>query len=199
MVSPLSRPALLPPPSAVSDVELVARAAAGDRWSRDVLYRRHVTYLLDLGARLLASRAEAEDVVQDAFVAGFSRLHALRDPAALRAWLTQIAVNLIRRRLRKAGLLRLFGMAGAGADAALETLASPELGPDARAELALFDRALAAMGADQRLAWMLRHVEGLELTEVAAACGCSLATVKRRIAAAEARIGQHVSRARGAS
>jgi len=57
---------------------------------------------------------------------------------------------------------------------------------------ALVDRVLSTISANVRIAWMLRHVEGLELAEVASACGCSLATVKRRIAAAETAIRAHI-------
>ena len=187
-----SPPALLPPASAIGDAELVARAVAGDRWSRDVLYRRHVDYLMALSARMLASRGDAEDVVHDAFLSGFRQLSTLHDPGALRGWLTQIAVNLVRVRMRKLAVLRLFGVGGGDGDATLAALATPDLGPDARAELALFDRVLGRMTADRRIAWVLRHVEGFELAEVAAACGCSLATAKRRIAAAESLIREHV-------
>ena len=77
------------------------------------------------------------------------------------------------------------------ADAALEVLAGPALLPDQRAELALFDDLLRSMRADLRIAWMLRRVEGFELTEIAATCGCSLATIKRKIAQADAIIEQH--------
>jgi RNA polymerase sigma-70 factor (ECF subfamily) len=44
---------------------------------------------------------------------------------------------------------------------------------------------LDAIPADERIAFALRYVDGMELTEAAAACGCSLATVKRRISRAE--------------
>ena len=46
--------------------------------------------------RLLANRGEAEEVVQDTFVTAFEQLGALREPAAVRGWLGQIAVNLVR-------------------------------------------------------------------------------------------------------
>jgi RNA polymerase sigma-70 factor (ECF subfamily) len=49
------------------------------------------------------------------------------------------------------------------------------------------------MPADRRIAWMLRRVEGLALHEVASACSCSLATAKRRIAAADTDMARHVS------
>jgi RNA polymerase sigma-70 factor (ECF subfamily) len=47
----------------------------------------------------------------------------------------------------------------------------------------------------ERIAWSLRTIEGLTLPAVAAACGCSLATAKRRIAAARAAIADHVGEA----
>jgi RNA polymerase sigma-70 factor (ECF subfamily) len=45
---------------------------------------------------------------------------------------------------------------------------------------------------EQRIAWALRHVEGEALEDVARACACSLATVKRRIAAVEEQLQAHV-------
>jgi len=77
-------------------------------------------------------------------------------------------------------------------DATLAALAAPGTNADHRAELALVDRALANVAANVRIAWMLRQVEGLELAEVASACGCSLATAKRRIAAADTAVRAHV-------
>jgi RNA polymerase sigma-70 factor (ECF subfamily) len=51
---------------------------------------------------------------------------------------------------------------------------------------------LAKLPTEQQIAWTLRHIQGEELEQVARACDCSLATVKRRIDAAEARIRLHV-------
>jgi RNA polymerase sigma-70 factor (ECF subfamily) len=56
-------------------------------------------------------------------------------------------------------------------------------------------RALDRLGTAERLAWTLRHVEGERLDAVAQLCGCSLATAKRRIAAANA----HVRKLTGAT
>jgi RNA polymerase sigma-70 factor, ECF subfamily len=189
------QPSILPLPTAdaLGDAELVARALDGDRWSRDVLYRRHACYLLAISTRLLSNRNEGEEVVQDTFVVGFEQLGKLREPSALRAWLTQIAVSLVRRRLRRARLLRILGLDRGSDDAALAELAAPTLRPDDHAELALVDRMLRSMPADRRIAWMLRRVEGLPLAEVASLCDCSLATAKRRIAVVDAEVARYVS------
>jgi RNA polymerase sigma-70 factor, ECF subfamily len=193
MALPREQSSLLPTADAVSDGELVARALEGDRWSRDVLYRRHVRYLLAITSRLLANRSEGEEVVQDTFVMAFEKLATLRNAAALRSWLARIAVSLVQRWLRRDRLLRFLGLDRGLEDAGLEALAAPSLLPDDRAELALADRVLRQLPSKRRVAWMLRRVEGLPLAEVATLCDCSLATVKRQIGAADAEMARYVS------
>ena len=190
----VSRPILLRTPDSLSDAELVSRAVMGDRWSREVLYRRHASYLLGMAVRLLSNRGEAEEVVQDTFLTGFEQMHALRDPAALRPWLSQIAVSLVRRRIRRVRFLRLLGLDRGADDATLESLAAPGLELDGHIELALVDRLLRSLRTELRIAWMLRRVEGLELSEVASLSGCSLATAKRRIAEVDRLVQRHVAR-----
>ena len=193
MALPGKQVTLLPAADALGDGDLVARALAGDRWSRDVIYRRHAHYLLAISARLLSSRSEGEEVVQDTFVVGFAQLGTLRDPGALRAWLARIAVSLVRRRMRRGRLLKMLGLDRSPDDATLAALATPTMRADDRAELALVDRLLRRMPANLRIAWMLRRVEGLPLAQVASACACSLATAKRRVAAADAEVARYVS------
>jgi RNA polymerase sigma-70 factor, ECF subfamily len=52
-------------------------------------------------------------------------------------------------------------------------------------ELRAVDRALQSASAGERFAWILRYVDGHTLEEVASACGCSLATAKRRLSGAQ--------------
>jgi RNA polymerase sigma-70 factor (ECF subfamily) len=165
---------------------VVARAARGDRSAQEELYRAHAPAVLGLATRLLGRRSDAEDAAQDTFVIAFENIRQLRDPGALRSWIMQIAVSQVRRRFRKRSLLRALGLHMGVDDATLESLVSPGASPETNADLAALDRALGALPAGPRLAWMLRYVEGEELEAVARACDCSLATVKRRIALADA-------------
>ena len=131
--------------------------------------------------------------MQDTFVLALEQIGALRDGGALRGWLAQIAVSQVQRRLRRRRLLRVFGLDRTVDDAPLEALARDGLDGETRAELAALDRVLATLAPEERIAWLLRHAEGSALEEVAVACGCSLATAKRRIAAADARVQLHVT------
>lgn len=182
----------LPSAEAIPDAELVARAQRGDAWGEEAIYRRYVRHVFGLAARLLRNSVEAEDVVQDTFAIALDRLGTLRDGSALRGWLGQIAVSQVRRRFRRKKLLRLLRIDAGIDDATLEALADGAAGPEVCAELAVLGRLLDTLPDEQRLAWMLRYVEGEPLEDVARLLGCSLATAKRRIAAADARVRHHV-------
>jgi RNA polymerase sigma-70 factor (ECF subfamily) len=175
-----------------ADATLVERIRSGHRGAEEDLYRKHAPRVLALTTRLLGGRADAEDATQDTFVLALENIDRLRDPAALVPWLLQIAVSQARRRFRRRRLLAALGMYAGADDATLDSLASPSASPEVRADLASLDRVLAALPADQRIAWMLRHVEGEELETVARMCGCSLATVKRRIASADTQVRAEV-------
>ncbi len=205
----MAPPALLPSPprqpdgsvvvraptsaDALGDAELVRRAVSGDSWAEEFIYRRYVRAIWNMVLRMLRSTADAEDVVQDTFATAFRELSRLRDTAALRGWLLRIAVRHVHRRLRRRRLRQLLGLERQEADeVSLESIAAEAVSAEARAELMMIDRILARAPSEQRIAWALRHVEGESLEEVALACGCSLATVKRRIAAVDERLRSHV-------
>jgi RNA polymerase sigma-70 factor (ECF subfamily) len=175
-----------------SDGELVKRALAGEQIALQLLYRRHVASVTERVTRLLARTGEAEDVVQDAFVAAFADLGQLSDPARFGAWLMRIAVHQAQRRFRRRRLLARLGLDRGQDDARLEQVAAPALSAEERVQLSRLDGALAELPVPLRLAWMLRHVEGCELAEVAEQCDCSLATVKRRITRADEQLKARV-------
>jgi RNA polymerase sigma-70 factor (ECF subfamily) len=203
----LVRPVAEPEPAPVSstrrapgegepDASLVERLLAGDTSVRERLYLRHVEYIAGMSARILRSVDASEDVVQDTFVIAFQRIHTLRDPAALRGWLAAIAISQVHRKLARDRLLRTFGFDGKLGDTPLDELAVEDTTAETRSELAALDLVLRELPARQRIAWMLRYVEGEPLEQVAAACRCSLATVKRWIVLADTRVQQYVRIAR---
>ena len=73
-----------------------------------------------------------------------------------------------------------------------EELVDPALSPEDKLLLTRMYRALDGLPVNQRLSWSLRHIEGERLETVALLCGCSLATAKRRIVAAQKVISEAV-------
>ena len=104
-----------------------ARVVAGDRGAFEGIVRRWQGRLLNLAWRFCRDRATAEDMAQEAFVKAFRRLPTFRGESAFGTWLTAVALNSYRSRLRAEGppLLsldpaRVMELAGSGAHAALE-------------------------------------------------------------------------------
>jgi len=155
----------------------------------DAAFRAHAGFVASVALRVLGRPSEVDDLVQDVFLSVLPRLGDLREPAALRGWLAVITARLARRQLRSRRMKQWLGFAD---DHDYAELADTAASPQDRALLGELYRALDRLPAHQRLAWTLRHAKGLELTEVAQACDCSLATVKRWIGAAEAALRMEI-------
>lgn len=176
----------------VTDAELVERAHRGNSWAEEMLYRRYAPQLLSVCTRLLRHSADAEDVVHDAFVDALDQLGTLREASLFRSWIMGIAVHKVHRRLRRRKLLRVLGLLREEPDATIEACLAPGISPEIHAELVCLDQQLAQLPDAQRIAWQLRYVEGYRLEEVAEACRCSLATIKRRLQSADALLRKHI-------
>lgn len=167
----------------VDAAELGPNPVTGGYMSEAQLFKRFAPYVARIGLRLLGREADVDDLIQEVFFAAFRQRDQLRDPTAAKNWLATIAVRTARRQLRRRRLRQFVGLDHGGP--ALE-LPDPQISPEKRALLARVYEILDSMGVERRLAWTLRYVEGEKLEVVAERCGCSLATVKRRIASAQA-------------
>jgi RNA polymerase sigma-70 factor (ECF subfamily) len=175
----------------LDDAALVTAAREGHGWAEQRLYERHVQTVARTVALVLGRMQDAEDVVQDTFLEALTGLSALSDPAAFRPWVLRIAVHKCHRRFRRRKLLRALGLDRGADDVTLGALAAHGASPEAHAELARLDAVLRALPERERTAWVLRHVHGHELTEVARLTGVSLATTKRVLDRAQRRVGAH--------
>lgn len=191
-----SSPALEAPPASraqiatLSDAQLVALGCKGETQALEVLYRRHAAFAIHLAARIEGSSRDVEDIAHDAFVRAFERLDDLTDRAAFRSWLGSIVVHAVRSRMRRHRLMSLLGLKTAE-PVDLDALASPDASPHVRAQIAQIYALLRTLPADERIAWVLRCVEGHDLETVARLTSCSLATVKRRISRAQKFLDEH--------
>ena len=167
-----------------TDAALVVAARAGEAWAQEALFVRHAGRLLGLAQRMLGASDEADDLVQDTFVRALSRLHKLDNPQAFAAWLTSIAVHAAQKRLRRRRLLVRLGLRSAD-PLDPDVVISPSAPPDVVSELRAVYAAVSRLPAEERVALVLRRVEGMDLSEISEHMQLSLATIKRRLALAE--------------
>jgi len=153
------------------------------------LYRRFAPYVAAIASRILGRESEVEDVVQDVFMAALSGLKKRDELLQAKGWFATVTVRSSMRKLRARALWSLFDLAE---PPQYERLADPAAGPEERRMLAEVYRALDRVSTKERVAWVLRYVQGESLEQTAALCGCSLATAKRRIAAAHAVVKRRV-------
>lgn len=172
--------------STESDEALVALVCDGKRHAQEALFRRHSRLAMGLAYRLMPEE-DPQDIAHDAFLNAFTRIHQLRNPAQFSTWLGGIVVSEVRRRLRRRRLLSRLGF-GHASDEELEVRPMPTASAETKAALTDVYRGLSRLSTEERMAILLYRVEGLELTEVASALDLSLATVKRRIAAAQEKL-----------
>lgn len=153
-------------------------------------FRAHARYVGYIALRIVGRPDEVEDLVQEVFLDAHGRIASLRDPEALKGWLATVTVRKSVRHLKRRGMRKFFGF-DEGYDYA--ELADRAASPHDRALVAEIYRLLDELPAEQRSAWVLRVVEGEKVERVAELCGCSLATAKRRIAAAQATLDGELS------
>ncbi len=165
------------------DHALLRALGRGDRGAAAALFDRYAPLVERTMARVLGADSELADAVQEAFLRMLHSVHGVRDPQALPEWVIRVAVctavDALRRRKRRRWLLfePAETLEQPGAEADLE-------GREAlKATYAVLDR----LPVEDRTAFALRRIDGMELRQVASACDCSLATVKRRLERAEAR------------
>ena len=150
--------------------------------------------------RLTGDREEARDLAQDAFVRILEGAGTFRGEASPRTWICQVVINCHRnrgrwwRRLKRGRTVSLEETtAGAGPDSQDgqtlgSTLADPQSGPDeivaAEQTRTRLEREIQRLPLDQRTALILREVEEMTYSQIAAAMGVREGTVKSRLARA---------------
>ncbi|HEY6079779.1 MAG TPA: sigma-70 family RNA polymerase sigma factor [Polyangiaceae bacterium] len=169
-------------PAPESDELLVLSLRAHHPDAGTLLFDRYAPHVRRVLVRVMGPDSEILDLVHDVFVTALESVERLIEPRALRAWLTQIAVFTARARIRRRVRGRVLRFLP------FTELPEPELPPtdfEASQSMQAVYRVLDGLETDARIAFALRFVAGMELTEVAASCGVSLATIKRRLVRAQ--------------
>lgn len=157
------------------DRDLVERAMAGDHDAFSELARVSAGRLYAVARLILRDDGQAEDAAQEAIVAAWRHIRALRDPDRFDAWLHRLLVNAsideARRRRRRVIEVDLASIEIPATDAVLGSLADRDR----------LDRALAGLAPEHRALVVLHYYLGVPLPEAAASLGISLGAAKSRL------------------
>ncbi|HKY37000.1 MAG TPA: sigma-70 family RNA polymerase sigma factor [Polyangiaceae bacterium] len=183
----------LPSPtlSQADDASLARASSSGDPRATSVLWDRFSPLVRRVLRRTLGPQAEVEGLLQDVFLRVLSQLGSLPEGAQLRPFVVGVTVRVLSSELRRHRVRRLLRLRSPWQQAELP--AGPADAATGTALLALY-QILDDLDGDARLAFALRHFEGLQITELASALDASLSTAKRRLARANARVQAAVSR-----
>jgi RNA polymerase sigma-70 factor (ECF subfamily) len=159
---------------------LIERCRQGDLGAFEELYRAHAGRLYGVALRLLGNTADAEDILQEIFLAAHRKLDTFRGESALGTWLYRLATNLCLDHLRsKAGRSNQVTDA-LDDEVGLFDTASSSLAEQTVTKMDL-ERALARLPEGCRAAFVLHDVEGLEHREVADILGIAEGTSKSQV------------------
>ena len=183
-------PALVPAaagPNRTEELALVERCRAGDLAAFETIYRTHAGRLYSVACRVLGNPTDAEDLLQEIFLAAHRKLETFRGESALGTWLYRLAMNLcldhLRSRATRSGQLtdaldEEYGLDDSGSRRLAErTIARMDL-----------ERAMAQLPEGCRTAFVLHDVEGLEHREIAEVLGIAEGTSKSQVHKARMRL-----------
>jgi RNA polymerase sigma-70 factor, ECF subfamily len=192
----------------LTDEQVVERVLAGERALFEILMRRHNPRLFHVARSIVRDDAEAEDVMQDAYVRAYGALGQFAGRAKFSTWLTKIAVNeaLARRRRgnRHTHLDDIMDDQGE-----IRLVATPQQDPErtsSNRELGtVLQSAVDSLPEGYRVAFVLREVDGLSTAEAAECLSITEDALKVRVHRAhmalrvlvEARLGEAVKQIYG--
>lgn len=177
-------------PSQLSDEEVVQLVLGGDRNAFEILMRRNNQRLYRAARAILRDEAEAEDVVQEAYVKAYKNLRQFAGRASFSTWLTRIAVHEALHRARRSKQKEEIDAMEEYQRDSVEQLSTGAETPERKASIAevreLLERSIDALPDSYREVFVLRQVEEMSTTDTAACLGITEENVKTRLHRARA-------------
>jgi len=179
---------------------LVRRAVKGDSEAQDALFGRYRRRLYRLALRLLRSKEDAEDAVQDALLSAYRNLDSFEGRSLFSTWLTRIVVNaaLVRMRRQRARP-EIFLQDMSPEDPSPVTNMFVDSRPDPEQAYASFETkqfvegALEELSPSIRIAFELRELQDLSNAEAAEVAGIRVGAFKSRISRARSQLAARFS------
>jgi RNA polymerase sigma-70 factor (ECF subfamily) len=193
----------LPSELLVDDAELARRIASDDEAAFEGLMRRHNRGLFRVARAILKNNEDAEDVLQEAYLAAYRHIGDYRVEAKLSTWLTRIVINQALARVRSRHRARIVvPFSDLGAKERIrserEGFDEPRSSPEQSATRAdirrLLEQKIDELPVAFRTVFVLREVEDLSVDETAACLSIPEATVRSRMFRARGRLRESLAR-----
>jgi RNA polymerase sigma-70 factor (ECF subfamily) len=163
----------------VDEADLARALLDGRRGAAPLAWRRFYPIVMATLRRLLGPGDDLPDLAQDVFARFFSKMPDLKKHGSIRAFITGIAFRRAREEIKRRRVRRT------SAAMVLHHLNELSIAhitdPERRHAAARLYRLMSTLGENDRMAYTLRFVEGLELNEIAKTLEVSLSTVRRSI------------------
>ena len=179
---------------------LVQRTLGGDAMAFEQLIMRYERRVFTLAMKLLGSTDDAQDAAQEVFLRVFKYIHRFDIRRSIEPWLMQMTVNVCRNiggnRQRR---WNMFPEIVESEIAVADETRGPDAGLDEEQERQLLWKALDSLPEKERLAVILRDIDGLKTSEVAEILGSSETTVRSQVSRARVRMKElldHMMRSR---
>jgi RNA polymerase sigma-70 factor (ECF subfamily) len=172
---------------------LVHLTLGGDLTAFEQIILRYETRVMTIAARILGTRDDARDVAQEVFLRAFKYLHRLDLRKPMEPWLVRITVNVCRDAARTRQLRR-DTFADVDPPDAIDEAADPYAGLIRKQERQVLRRALDSLPEKERLAIVLRDIEGLSTAEVASILQSSETTVRSQVSRGRLRLKREIDR-----
>ena len=175
------------PATREQELALVERCREGDLAAFEELYRAHAGRLFSLTFRMTGNQSDAEDLLQEVFLAAHRKLETFRGDAALGTWLYRLAMNLCLDHLRSRAARTSQLTDSLDDEPWIADAGSRSLAERTVSKMDL-ERAIAVLPAGCRAAFVLHDIEGLEHQEVARTLGIAEGTSKSQVHKARMRL-----------
>ena len=164
------------------DAQLIEQSVQGDSAAFGQLVRKYQDRLYNTIAHLVGCREQAEDVVQDAFVQAYVKLHTFQGNSAFYTWLYRIAFNtaISHKRRQKAEVSVEQAREQSGLEP-MDTSEAPEERLEREERVGLVHRALDALNEQHRAILVLREMEGCCYETIADILELPIGTVRSRL------------------
>lgn len=176
--------------------EIVRAARAGEAGAFEEIMMLTERRVAQIAWSVLGDADQVKDAVQETFLRLYRHLHRYDPSKNFYGWLTRITTNVCRDLLRRRGRLGIFEPLAEGSPAPSGEVAA-DVALIRRDELALLRRAIDTLPPKERLAVLLRDLEGMRTDEVAEALGSSVSTVRVQISRARVKLRVFIERWRG--